>query len=350
MESNHPYACYGSNNKKLSLDQRDYLLYQLKIYVEVIQHDYEFTDNTIQDAITQYINWNGTDEINDKISFIWISHMLLPQKYDDYLKKGFVNSIRPTNFQFTKRKIEVNIPNKLMTIDENLTKDLYRITCNHLEFCHRVKESNLLQKVISGANQLDMIFDEFNSFLNLGYSWNGDNFCPSMIIDMIWHASMLDNKIYNNLTTYFVGKLLPHCLEENENEEKQKSRYETFLKQYQYFHKRNPLQIANLRLEEEQDVFHVLENKYTQLQKEKEEYEKQQKLMREEEQRKLEEKNRQMQKEKEEYEKQQKVRREEEQRKLEEKNRQMQKEREILQEQWKREYQNKTYNYDDGKC
>ena len=50
---------------------------------------------------------------------------------------------------------------------------------------------------------------------------------------------MLNPDQYNALTTSFVGKPLPHCLEENESEEKQKKRYDIFLKQKQELDQKN---------------------------------------------------------------------------------------------------------------
>jgi len=272
IEEKHPYACHGSNRKILSLEQRTYLLHQLKIYVKIIELANKFigcSNDMIQDAILQYINWNGIDDINEKVCFIWSSHMLLPQDYNEYIKRF----LRPANFFFAKT--ESNIPNKLTKIDEKFIKDLDRITQNHLNFCHKIQEIGLLQKVISGADQLDLIFDEFNCYLNLGYNWRGDNFCPSMIIDLIWHASMINHNEYVKLTTSYMGKILPHCLEENETEEKQKSRIGRFLKQYKHFYGKDILQATDLQLVQGSNVFDSLEEKYTRLHKENEEKERQ---------------------------------------------------------------------------
>ena len=71
---------------------------------------------------------------------------------------------------------------------------------------------------------------------------------------------MLNPDQYNALTTSFVGKSLPHCLEENESEEKQKKRYDTFLKQFQYVHKKDCLKNAGLRLYEEKEHVFTITN------------------------------------------------------------------------------------------
>lgn len=263
-EKMHPFACHGQNQQKLTLAQRQYLLTQLQRYVSTIESAHMFGVNALDNAILEYINWNGIDPISVAVCFVWVSHMFLPQDYTAYLKKGFT---RPANLQ------AVQIVDGVLFVskgdeDSSLIRDLQRITRTHMTFCQRIQESGILQKVVSSSNQLDMVFDEFERFLNLGYQWNGDNFCPTMIIDLVWHASMLDNEQYNKLIIGFMGKPLAHCLEENEGEEKQQARFATFQKHFINYHGKEPLNIDDCTKEEEKDVFENLEQRYLALQKE----------------------------------------------------------------------------------
>jgi len=281
IEKTHPFASYASNNKQLSPTQLSYLLQQLQAYIPLIQLTNNIAQDTIENAIQQYINWDGTSDTNEAVSFVWASHLLLPQLYSAYLATG---AVRPADFKIGT--IITTIPIKIT--NQSLTKDLTRITLAHLEFCKRAQESGLLEKAVSSSNQLDNIFNEFNRFLNLGYQCTGDNFCPSLIIDLVWHASMLNHQMYNELMFYFVRKQLPHCLEENEDKTKQKARYEKFLQQYNYFHRKPALQISNLIMGEEQEVFSNLKQKYAKLELERLEQIRLQKIADQEEKKRLE--------------------------------------------------------------
>ena len=256
MEKNHPYASIGSNNKCLTMEQREYLISQLEHYLTVVENPPVSIE--IKDAVELYMK----DPTNEDAKFISISHLLLPQSSKQYDKK-----------------------------------ELKRITKNHLEFCRRVKESGLINKIKASASCIEAMIDEFGRFLNLGCHWSGDNFCPSLIIDFIWHASMLNPEEYGKLTS------LPHCLEANEDAEIQQKRYQIFLKQFEHEHNQSPLSIAdldnehlslagnlqheplsmhlppislvgNLQHEHKDDAFQVLKTKYAKLkaeQKEKDE-------------------------------------------------------------------------------
>lgn len=269
----NPIVCNGQNKKKLTLEQRQYLLTQLQTYVSTIISTQMFSmDVSLDNTILEYINWNGIDPIDTAVCFVWVSHMFLPQDYTTYLEKGFR---RPANLQ-AAQIVALSADGKLPFVsrgneDPSLVRDLQRITHTHMTFCQRIQESEILQKVISDSNQLDIVFDEFERFLNLGYYWNGNNFCPTMIIDLIWHASMLDNVQYNKLMIGFMGKPLTHCLEENEGEDKQQERFTVFSKHFTDYHGKEPLNIDDLNLGEEKGVFKNLEQKYLFLQREKNE-------------------------------------------------------------------------------
>jgi len=120
-------------------------------------------ENLLQDAILEYIEWNGVSSINQLVNFVWTSHMLLPQQCGEYLKTGFP---RPSCFQMTitsagsiQTDINLSARINIIKLNESLISDLKRITKNHLEFCHRIKGSGILQKIISGSDQLNRVFD-----------------------------------------------------------------------------------------------------------------------------------------------------------------------------------------------
>ncbi len=226
VESTHPHASLGNNSHRLTTDDRIYLLTQLQKYVEIINRVPDFSDPIVlRDSISRYIEWDVTTPILDaSVKFIRASHMLLPQEVEAKQAGG-----------------------------------LERITRNHVKFRKRVKESGLLEKIVLSATQLrDVLFDELTRFFNLGYQWNGDNFCPSLVIDVLWHAAMMDNQKYNELTTRFMGNALPHCLEANEDPARQVKRFDRFVKQFEYQHRRLPLTGSDLVKLDEVGVFDVL--------------------------------------------------------------------------------------------
>jgi len=164
-----------------------------------------------------------------------------------------------------------------------------------VKFKFTLSTDGMLNIIILGVVQLDSIIDEFNRFLNLGYSWNRVNFCPSIIIDLVWHASMLDNEKYNELTSKFVGKLLSHCFEETKKHEE---RYGVFLQIFKNHHRQNVMLSNNLKVFNDNDVSGSLKHRYNEAQLELEKIKEQQRIE-EENRRQEEEKNRRIRIEKE---------------------------------------------------
>ena len=123
----------------------------------------------------------------------------------------------------------------------NLTNEAHKL------FQTRIMESGLLAKSISDTQQLFKLFDEFEMFLNLGMTWKNDNFCPSLIIDLVWHAAMMNQQKYSLLCLRFVGKVLPHCLTANDSLiAVGLGRFEQFERQFLYHHRKQCMKISDL--------------------------------------------------------------------------------------------------------
>ena len=200
VEQNHPSATLNSNRKTLTIEESKYILTQLSLYSKAIK--------------------DGT--------FVHLSHKLLP------------------------------------TNDNIDSDELERITRNHVVFCQRVQESGLLDKVLSNAEQLELLLKEFTRFLNLGQPWAGGNFCPTLTIDLMWHASMMSSAEYKTMSTRFLGTVLPHCLSEKHQE-----RYVDFEKRFVHYHSQLPLKIDRL-FHGNEDGIKVLFDKWKQREREKE--------------------------------------------------------------------------------
>lgn len=127
---------------------------------------------------------------------------------------------------------------------DEATKKLNMSNDAHKLFQKRINDSELLAKSMSDTTQLMNLFDEFGRFLNLGLTWRQDNFCPSMVIDLIWHSAMMDTVNYSHLCNKLFGQVLSHCLEENE--EHNKDRFEKFEKQFVYHHGASYIKVSDL--------------------------------------------------------------------------------------------------------
>ena len=277
VETQHPYVALNENNKKLSLDDRLYLLNCFQSYSQLLLSEINITK--MKKTIKSYFSWDGESEISEEIKFVWSSHMLNPTSYSSFVE----NNKRPEELKCENRLVSANEDKKVEKVEKIERKELKRMVKNHLVFRERVKESSLLQKALSDPDQLNMMFSEFERFLNLGQPWQGDNFCPSLVIDLIWHSSMMHPKNYKVLCTKFIGKTLSHCLLENENNHDE--RYVRFEKQFQYRHKKFPVKIEELILSDKNNAIEGLFQKFReeQLEHEKNEEIKRQENLKQEE-------------------------------------------------------------------
>lgn len=130
------------------------------------------------------------------------------------------------------------------------SKDLQRIVLEHWNFRARAMASGLLSKAVSDPRQLLTLIDEFQLFLNMGRPIRGGNFCPSMVIDLVWHAAMMDETKYAAICSRFFksNKPLTHCLEENRGDEVRRNEQfrESFIQRFRRF----PMTISDLILGE----------------------------------------------------------------------------------------------------
>lgn len=214
MEESHPFTTINSNNAVLSLEDKSYLLDCFESYSKLLSPPLLLN---IDDSIQRYMEWDSISEADSSVQFVWASHKLDPTTY---------------------------VSGKISLGEE--VADLRRMVENHIVFCQRINESLLLKKALSDRDQMLLMFDEFQRFLNLGRPWQGGNFCPSLIIDLIWHSSMMDNKKYIELCRKFLGSTLSHCLLENES--RHEERYAEFEKYYAHRFNRQCLKIDQLVL------------------------------------------------------------------------------------------------------
>lgn len=126
---------------------------------------------------------------------------------------------------------------------------------NHAVFRSRSLDSGMLTKIWYGSTeQFNLVVLEFQKFFQMGVPWRGDNFCPSLIIDLVWHASMLDAAFYKDLCERYFGRgfILPHCL--NHDDQTDAERFAQFERHFEHQYRRPYLKIENLGAEAQNGV------------------------------------------------------------------------------------------------
>jgi hypothetical protein len=195
-------------------------------------------DMNIDDAVSRYLQWNPNEKTDKEVIFVWASDMLSPTTYVQNTKPDRLGNYYESSDSDLKSHIEpLTDPNLI-----NMVK-------NHLHFI--VSINPLLPKILQCDN-FEIIIDEFEHFLKMGKPWRGDNFCPSLLIDFIWHCTMMNHQLYVKICRlFFSGTLLSHCLPENEGNQ---IRYINFCKIFKGMYHRDPLLIENLHNVEHNSV------------------------------------------------------------------------------------------------
>jgi hypothetical protein len=204
-------------------------------------------------AVEAYLSWDGVSLCSDQVRFVWVSHMLLPKKYASFI----TTRTRPISLGQTLVANNPQTSHNITEKDAPLIKELAIMTSNHLDFCKRI--TPVLSAVKTNSNNIQTLFREFNLFLNLGFYWDGSNFCPSLFIDFIWHAAMTDPINYKVLCTTILGETLDHCLQMNEG--KQEERDKIFYNQFLHQHSRAPYTILR-NLEKPENGIAILSEFY----------------------------------------------------------------------------------------
>jgi len=242
VDEKHPFTTINASNRKIefSLEDKVYLLGSLTQYYRILTtkvvNPELTTEEEITEAIRKYVecDFDPSKDSEPAVEFVRISSYLTPQTYQAENRRGF------------------NVDN------------LRRMVKNHLTFQTRITEaipasnlnnSSLLDMIVGNEENLVRALEEFNLFLNLGQPWRGGNFCPSLIIDLVWHASMLNFDRYRVLCEKFFGKgvIYPHCLEENQDQEnkedtKENIRYLEFESHFKNKYNRESLHVRELTL------------------------------------------------------------------------------------------------------
>ena len=261
VETVHPDIPEFSNRIALDYDDRIQIVLLLKQYIAIISLINAPSSNAIHNAIVEYMNWDGDKPLGQLALFVWLSSMLIPQFYNNRYEN--FSSRVPTEFgDWVESAINaVNDSPVDMPSSAEFTR-LQRITETHMTFCRRAKESSMLRVVCANPNQLNLFLDEFQRFLNLGMTWKYQNFCPTLPIDLIWHATMSSPAFYKKLCEKFFRRLLPHCLEENEGHHQ--ARFDEFLRHFTSFHRCEPMKIADYSVvQEDANVFDSLVQRYS---------------------------------------------------------------------------------------
>jgi len=134
-------------------------------------------------------------------------------------------------------------------LQDKYNKQLSQTVETHAAFRNKCLEADLFNKLLTNGANMETAFEQFEMFLNLGRPWQGGNFCPSLLIDLIWHAALIDQPHYEKLCKHFFNQLLPHCLPENEG--KTAERFAKFERQFEHYHRRPYLRAQDMETSDE---------------------------------------------------------------------------------------------------
>lgn len=110
---------------------------------------------------------------------------------------------------------------------------LTRIIVAQKTFVKRLFSENLL--TVDWA----LVMDDLEAFFCLGLPHYDTNFCPTILIDFLWHAAMQDFDLYTKLCRQSCVEIMPHCNNERSPDEDQK-RHEYFLAVFKQRFRREP--------------------------------------------------------------------------------------------------------------
>lgn len=93
--------------------------------------------------------------------------------------------------------------------------DLERVERAHNAFQTRVIQARLLSQT-----NWERALSDFQVFLNLGLPYYDDNFCPTLAVDFVWHAVMMEAPIqYQAMCVQACGRIIPHCARDRTKKE-----------------------------------------------------------------------------------------------------------------------------------
>ena len=116
--------------------------------------------------------------------------------------------------------------------------DLKRIMTAQVTFAERLLKENLL------ACDWSSVMNDFECFFQMGLPYYDTNFCPTLPIDFLWHATMQNPDLYIDICKKSTFLVIPHCSNERTEDEDMK-RYMYFLDVFQHCFNKLPYQLPS---------------------------------------------------------------------------------------------------------
>ncbi len=238
-------------NREAKFADEDFIhiIHYLQTYIQISKVYFTSSNefHSPNDLIDKYMQWNGKSDITFPVKFVWMCHMMLPQEYKHYVANGSRFNLFCLSLSFYANNNNEDKCEKPLAHMIDQKSELLRMMTKQLEFIRIMP--NWLEQMFYNVHSSQQVLLEFESFLQLGICANGDNYCPSKIIDVVWHACMLDHHFYTQMCNkFFRNKLLPHSLKHNENPNIQKLRYNKFKKHFAFVHGKDPLELSQIHV------------------------------------------------------------------------------------------------------
>lgn len=162
IETKHPYSTRKSSSGGFSFETKAKIYKLASSYTKILQRIGKMDKQTVIDAVKT----NSDDEM------ILCAQKLLPQK--------------------SKQDTD--------------TQELVRIAVAQHTFAQRMFDDNLFSEC-----DWKRVMADFECFLNLGLPYYDTNFCPTLLIDFLWHSLMQDADFYTEICVSMCGEIVPHC-------------------------------------------------------------------------------------------------------------------------------------------
>ena len=165
--------------------------------------------------------------------YIQILYDIQDYESEDVLKE-IDGSTFNTRGKFIKSSTKLLPQNSPQSISRD---ELIRICDAHCRFAKRIIGSGFF----SDLDNVEKVVGDLQLFFNLGLPYYDTNFCPTLFIDFYWHVIMQDSDFYLEVCEKFIGKIIPHCV--SRDEEENIKRHEYFCDLFEYHFHQLPITI-----------------------------------------------------------------------------------------------------------
>lgn len=112
----------------------------------------------------------------------------------------------------------------------------------HVPPTHKQAHLRFIRRILPRVGGIDWKrgVDNYERFVRMGLPWYDRNFCPTLLIDLFWHAALTDNRFFQSTCAKLSGYCIPHC-KPGRSAEEDAARHEYFVDVYTHIYHEPPL-------------------------------------------------------------------------------------------------------------